>query len=371
MSFEVVKNSAVSLARSGKLGTSHGVIKTPFFMPIATQASVKGVTAAEMKNLASQILLSNTYHLWLRPGSDVVAEAGGLHQFMNWDGPILTDSGGYQVFSLAKIRKLKADGVEFQSHLNGETRFLSPEQAIEIQQQLGSDIMMVLDECSPYPCTRPEAEVAVNRTTDWARKCKLKHKGQNPELKQLLFGIVQGSVYKNLRLKSVGELKKIGFDGYAIGGLAVGEPVEEMYEVLNYLVPEMPKDRPRYLMGVGYPEQIVESVKRGVDMFDCVLPTRNARHGSIFVASEQGTEYLPGKFYEVVKIKNQQYTKDFSVLDNDCDCPACRGGYTKAYLRHLLIAKESLYIRLASLHNLRFYLKLMEDIRQSIQKGPL
>jgi len=344
-------------------------------MPIATAGAIKGLAATEMKRLGAQILLANTYHLWLRPGENVVAQAGGLHEFMKWDGPILTDSGGYQVFSLAKTRKLLPDGVEFQSHLDGERLFLSPAKAIEIQQALGSDIVMVLDECAPYPCTRPEAEAAVTRTTNWARECKTQnqkpkrnHKSEN----QKLFGIIQGSVYKDLRLQSAKELIELDFDGYAVGGLAVGEPAEEMFRVLDYLVPELPADKPRYLMGVGYPEQIVRAVQQGIDMFDCVLPTRNARHGSLFIKTEEsaavGKEYLPGQYYEVIKIENEQYRDDFSVLDENCNCPTCQAGYSRAYLLHLLTAKEPLYISLATAHNLNFYLHLMSELRRHISQ---
>ncbi|MFC1617767.1 tRNA guanosine(34) transglycosylase Tgt [Patescibacteria group bacterium] len=372
MSFKVFTKSDESLARLGKLETGHGDLQTPFFMPIATQGAIKGITSAELVSIGAQIALSNTYHLWLRPGEDIIAKAGGLHKFMRWNKPILTDSGGYQVFSLAKMRKLQSDGVEFQSHLNGEKRFLTPEKAIAIQHKLGSDIMMVLDECAPFPCTREQAEKAVTRTTNWGRISKLKIKSskeaQNPKSKT--FGIVQGSVYKDLRLKSARELVGLDFDGYAIGGLAVGEPEKNMYEVLDYTVPELPEAKPRYLMGVGYPHQIVEAVKRGIDMFDCVLPTRNARHGSLFIGGSE-KQLWEGESYAVLRIKNDKYKADFEVLDKNCDCPTCQAGYTRAYLRHLLVAKEPLYIRLATLHNLRFYLKLMAKIREQIKSGQL
>ncbi|EKD49164.1 MAG: hypothetical protein ACD_63C00249G0005 [uncultured bacterium] len=358
--FKLITKSSKSSARLGELTTNHGVIETPFFMPIATKASIKGLTVEELDMLGVQILLSNTYHLWLRPGEDIVKNAGGLHEFMKWDKLILTDSGGYQVFSLAKMRKISRDGVKFQSHINGEKKFLTPEKAIEIQQALGSDIMMVLDECAPYPCGRDDAKLAVERTSRWAEiSSKIEHSNQ------LMFGIVQGSTYKDLRLQSAKDLVALDFDGYAVGGLAVGEPVEKMYETLDYTVPELPKDKPRYLMGVGYPEQIVESVKRGIDMFDCVIPTRNARHGTIFVNLR---EIDKENFYNVIHIKNEKYKDDFSVLDESCDCPTCKAGYTKSYLRHLLVCEEPLYIRLATLHNLRFYIKLMEKIRNSIKQ---
>jgi len=370
MLFSVNLNSGKSSARCGSLETKDGVIQTPSFMPIATAGAIKGLGASDMKSLGAQVLLSNTYHLWLRPGEDTIAKAGGLHNFMKWSGPILTDSGGYQVFSLSKIRKVKPDGVEFQSHLDGSKLFLSPSKAIEIQQALGSSIMMVLDECVPYPCSRAEAEAAVKRTTDWARQCSQAKAGND----QKLFGIVQGSTYKDLRLQSAKDLITMDFDGYAVGGLAVGEPVDKMYEVLDYLVPELPESKPRYLMGVGYPEQIVESVKRGVDMFDCVLPTRNARHGSLFVETSDGEEtkakeYLPGRYYKTLRIENEKNKEDFSVLDPNCDCPTCRAGYSRAYLRHLLTAREPLYISLATAHNLRFYLRMMADLRTAIESG--
>ncbi|MFC1721397.1 tRNA guanosine(34) transglycosylase Tgt [Patescibacteria group bacterium] len=379
MSFSLQKSSAKSSARLGELELAHGQIATPFFMPIATQGAIKGLTTMEMKDLGAQILLANTYHLWLRPGEDVVAKAGGLQEFMKWDGPILTDSGGYQVFSLAKIRQIEDGGIEFQSHIDGSKRFLTPEKAIEIQQALSSDIMMVLDECVKFPCSRQEAEKAVERTSRWAKissnlKAQIKRESKiSNEKSQKLFGIVQGSTFKDLRLRSVKELVKLDFDGYAIGGLAVGEPAEEMYKVLDYLVPELPEDKPRYLMGVGYPEQIVESVKRGIDMFDCVLPTRNARHGSLFVSCESDAndtkEYLPGKFYCTIHIKNKANKEDFSVLDKNCACPTCQAGYSKAYLRHLLVAEEPLYVRLATAHNLNFYLRMMSKIREAIAKN--
>ncbi len=342
-------------ARSGTLKTSHGDIQTPFFMPIATAGAIKGLTTDEIKDLGGQILLSNTYHLHLRPGEDTVEKAGGLHKFMNWNGPILTDSGGYQIFSLAKIRKLKDDGVEFQSHLDGKKIFLTPEKAIEIQMKLGSDIIMVLDECPAADKDKKYVEKSLKLTTQWAARCKKFHESRDTEHESRLFGIVQGGMHPDLRKQSAKELVDIGFDGYAIGGLSVGEPNEVMYEMLDTTVPHLPKDKPRYLMGVGTPEDILEAVSRGIDMFDCVLPTRNARHGYLFTSTG------------IVRIKNEQYKEDFSPLDPNCDCYTCQN-FTKAYLRHLFMANEILSIRLNTLHNIAFYLNLMSDIRKAIEE---
>ncbi|PIZ72819.1 tRNA guanosine(34) transglycosylase Tgt [Candidatus Peregrinibacteria bacterium CG_4_10_14_0_2_um_filter_43_11] len=348
-------------ARRGTLKTAHGEIQTPFFMTIGTAGAVKGLLPSEVRALGGQIILSNTYHLHLRPGEDIVAKAGGLHKFMNWDGPILTDSGGYQVFSLAKIRKLKDDGVEFQSHLNGETIFLTPEKAIEIQMKLGSDIMMVLDECPAADADRTYVEKSLKLTTDWAKRCQtffIKNRRDAPWRVSTnpsgLFGIVQGGMHHDLRKQSAQQLVDIGFDGYAIGGLSVGEPNATMYNMIDATVPHLPTDKPRYLMGVGTPQDIVEAVERGIDMFDCVLPTRNARHGHLFTS--QG----------IVRIKNEQYKNDFTPLDPECQCLACTQ-FTKAYLRHLFMAKEILSLRLNTLHNVAFYLNLMKQIRAAIE----
>jgi queuine tRNA-ribosyltransferase len=355
-------------ARRGTLQTAHGEVQTPFFMTIGTVGAIKGILPEEVRQCGGEVVLSNTYHLHLRPGEDVVAKAGGLHKFMHWDGAILTDSGGYQVFSLSKIRKLKADGVEFQSHLDGKKIFLTPEKAIDIQLKLGSDILMCLDECAPYPSERKYVEKSIGLTSEWANRCKaFFSKAESSELRALsgsqlpapssllLFGIVQGGTYPDLREKSAKDLSEIGFDGYAVGGLAVGEPAKKMYEILDQTVPLLPEDRPRYLMGVGTPENILESVERGIDMFDCVLPTRNARHGYLFTSKG------------VVRIKNEQYREDFSPLDPECDCPVCKN-YTKAYLRHLYVANEYLSIRLNTLHNVAFYQTLMKGIRKSIEE---
>lgn len=339
-------------ARRGTLKTAHGEIQTPFFMTIGTVGAVKGLVPDEVRELGGQVILSNTYHLHLRPGEDTVEKAGGLHKFMNWDGPILTDSGGYQVFSLAKIRKIKNEGVEFASHLNGERIFLTPEKAIKIQQKLGSDIMMCLDECPPYPAEKKYVEKSLELTTQWAERCKI----ENSKLKiqNLLFGIVQGGMHPDLREKSAKQLIKIGFDGYAIGGLSVGEPNEMMYETLNNTIPHLPEGKPRYLMGVGTPKDILEAVERGIDMFDCVLPTRNARHGHMFTSKG------------IVRLKQAALKEDFTPLDPNCNCYTCKN-YTKAYLRHLYISKEILGVRLNTLHNVAFYLNLMKQIREAIE----
>ena len=368
--FKLEKNSGS--ARSGTLKTAHGEIKTPFFMSIATVGAIKGLTMNEVKEAGGQIVLSNTYHLHLRPGEDIVNRAGGLHKFMNWDGPILTDSGGYQVFSLAKMRKLKADGVEFQSHLDGRKIFLTPEKSIEIQMKLGSDIIMVLDECPAADKDKKYVEKSLKLTTEWADRCKKYHSKEIGNRKQntadsskigaescvfsptsLLFGIVQGGMHPDLRKQSAEELTAIGFDGYAIGGLSVGEPNEVMYKMINAVVPYLPEEKPRYLMGVGTPQDILEAVSRGVDMFDCVLPTRNARHGSLFTSKG------------VIRIKKEEFKEDFTPLDPNCNCHTCTN-YTKAYLRHLFVSNEILSLRLNTLHNVHFYLNLMSGIRNAI-----
>jgi len=383
--FKILKTSKKSRARLGKLKTLHGVVPTPFFMPIATKASVKTLDSADILNLGAEIILSNTYHLLLRPGMEIMKKAGGLHKFMNWGGPILTDSGGYQIFSLAKQRKITRDGAIFRSHIDGKQFTLTPELALEIQKNIGSDIAMILDVCAPYPATRKVAEEAARLTTAWAvRSKKIKNKNQ------LMFGIVQGSVYKDLRLQSARELMNLNFDGYAIGGLAVGEPRKDMFKILDYVIPELPAEKPHYLMGVGQPEEIVEAVRRGIDMFDCVLPTRNARHGLIYIwsprlslrggrkptkqspeiaaLSRQGGIARKDRFYDTLHITNEKFKKDFSPLDKNCSCPTCKN-YTRAYLRHLFIAGEPLGLRLATIHNVHFYLELMRKIRKAIRAG--
>ncbi|MBU1148498.1 tRNA guanosine(34) transglycosylase Tgt [Patescibacteria group bacterium] len=358
MSFVVSKKAKTSKARLGLLKTKHGVIRTPFFMPIATRGAVKTVSPQELSELGAQIVLSNTYHMMLRPGLPIIKKAKGLHNFMNWPGPILTDSGGYQVFSLAKFRKIKDQGVEFRDDVDGSQHLLTPKKVIEIQQALGSDIAMVLDECVGYPASRKKVAEAVRRTTLWAKETKnIKLKSKNK-----IFGIIQGSTYKDLRWQSLKEITALNFDGYAIGGLAVGEPPTKMYQVLDWLKDDLPEDKPRYLMGLGKPEQIVEAVKRGIDMFDCVIPTRNARHGMLYRFTGKS---LKGKFYDSFNIKLAKYRSDLKPIDQNCDCQTCQN-YSRAYLRHLFLTKESLGLRLATIHNLRFYLQLMERIRKSI-----
>ncbi|WP_416389609.1 tRNA guanosine(34) transglycosylase Tgt [Terrisporobacter glycolicus] len=353
--YELIKTCKQSGARLGRLHTPHGVIETPIFMPVGTQATVKAMTPEELKEIGSQIILSNTYHLYMRPGHDLVKEAGGLHKFMNWDRPILTDSGGFQVFSLGPLRKITEEGVHFRSHIDGSKHFISPEKAMEIQNALGSDIMMAFDECAPYPADRQYVKNSLERTTRWLRRCKEAHK--NTE-NQALFGIIQGGMYKDLREQSAKEILELDLPGYAVGGLSVGEPKPLMYEVLDYTVPLMPEDKPRYLMGVGSPDDLLEGVIRGIDMFDCVLPTRIARNGTAMTSQ--------GK----VVVRNAKYARDFTPLDPECDCYCCKN-YTKAYIRHLVKANEILAARLISTHNLRFLLKLMEDIRQAIMEDRL
>lgn len=339
-------------ARLGELKTPHGTVETPIFMPVGTQATVKTMTPEEVKEAGGRLILSNTYHLYLRPGHELIREAGGLHRFMNWDGPILTDSGGFQVFSLGPLRKVEDDGVRFRSHIDGSEHFFSPERAVEIQEALGSDIAMAFDECAPYPATREYALKALERTTRWARRCKEAHRRED----QSLFGIIQGGVYRDLREKSAAELVELDFPGYGIGGLSVGEPKYLMYEMLDYTVPLIPGEKPRYLMGVGSPDCLLEGVSRGVDMFDCVLPTRIARNGTVFTHT--------GKLV----VRNAEYARDFSPLDPECDCYACRN-FTRAYIRHLIKTNEVLGIRLTTIHNLHFVLRLMENIRRTIREG--
>lgn len=353
--YELIKTCKQTGARLGRLHTPHGVIETPIFMPVGTQATVKAMTPEELKEIGSQIILSNTYHLYMRPGHDLIERAGGLHKFMNWDKPILTDSGGFQVFSLGPLRKIKEEGVEFRSHLDGSKHFLSPEKATEIQNALGSDIIMAFDECAPYPADRQYVKNSLERTTRWLERCKAAHK--YPE-KQALFGIVQGGMYRELREQSAKEITAIDLPGYAIGGLSVGEPKDMMYEVLDYTVPLLPEDKPRYLMGVGSPDDLLEGVLRGIDMFDCVLPTRIARNGTAMTSQ--------GK----VVVRNASYAEDFTSLDPECDCYTCKN-YTKAYLRHLIKCNEILGARLLTIHNLRFLLKMMENVREAIKEDRL
>ncbi|MDO5041212.1 MAG: tRNA guanosine(34) transglycosylase Tgt [Peptoniphilus sp.] len=349
--FELIKKSKDCKARLGKITTDHGEIETPIFMPVGTRATVKTMTPEELKDLKAQIILSNTYHLFLKPGTDIIKKAGGLHKFMNWDRPILTDSGGFQVFSLADSRKISEEGVEFRSHIDGSKQFLSPEISIDIQNILGSDIMMCFDECAPYPSTYEYIENSMNRTTRWAKRCKEHHKNTD---RQALFGIVQGGMYKDLRKISAEALVELDFPGYAVGGLSVGEPLELMNEILDFTVDYLPADKPRYLMGVGTPDYLFEAVERGIDMADCVLPTRIARNGTVMTSH--------GKLV----IKNAQYKEDFTKLDPECDCYTCKN-YTRAYIRHLFNVDEILALRLATIHNLHFLINLMQGIREAIK----
>jgi queuine tRNA-ribosyltransferase len=349
---ELIKQDTASAARRGRLHTPHGTVETPVFMPVGTQATVKTLSPEEVKDLGAQIILSNTYHLYLRPGHDLVAEAGGLHRFMNWPGAILTDSGGFQVFSLSDLRKITEEGVKFRSHIDGSEHFLSPEKAMEIQNALGADIIMAFDECTPWPCEWKYAKDSLERTTRWARRCKEAHR--RPE-SQALFGIIQGSTFADLRRMSAEQIVSLDFPGYAVGGLSVGEPKELMHEMLEVTVPLMPVDKPRYLMGVGSPEDLIEGVWRGIDMFDCVLPTRIARHGTVFVPEGKLT------------VRNAEFARDFRPIQEDCDCYTCRN-YTRAYIRHLLKAEEMLGLRLCSIHNLRFLVRLMEQVRKALEE---
>ena len=342
-------------ARYGILHTPHGDVETPMFMPVGTLATVKGISPEELHAMNSQVILSNTYHLWLRPGEDIVAKAGGLHKFMNYDGPMLTDSGGFQVFSLGKTRKIEEEGVYFKSILDGSNLFLSPEKAIDIQNKLGADMIMSLDECAPYPCTYEYMKNSVERTIRWAKRGKEAHK--NTE-KQALFGIVQGGEFPELREYCAKALVEMDFPGYSIGGTSVGEPKDVMYKMVDDAIKWLPEDKPRYLMGVGNPIDLIECAMRGVDMFDCVLPTRVARHGALMTS--QGR----------ININNEKYKEDFTPLDPECDCYTCRN-YSRAYLRHLHKTDELFGKRLLSIHNVRFLLKLAEDIRQAIREDRL
>lgn len=359
LKFRVLQRDRNSKARAGIFETDHGTVETPIFMPVGTQGSVKAVNQSLLESeINARIILSNTYHLYLRPGTDILEKAGGLHKFMNWNRPILTDSGGFQVYSLAELRKLTSHGVEFKSHLDGSKHFFTPEKVISIQRSIGSDIMMPLDECTPYPCSYEYAKKSKELTSFWALLNKESFEKSVPLYghQQFLFGIVQGSVYKDLRESSARDLVNIGFDGYSIGGLAVGEPVESMYETVDFTTDQLPEDKPRYLMGVGRPENLLEAIERGVDMFDCVMPTRNARNSYLFTHNG------------ILSMRNAAYKDDFSPVDEECGCPLCRK-HTRAYLRHLFIAKEILALELASVHNLYFYLSLMQQARKNIKEG--
>ena len=338
-------------ARRGRLSTFHGEINTPTFMPVGTAGTVKGVFTRDLKETGSEIILGNTYHLMLRPGDKNIAEVGGLHNFMNWNMPILTDSGGYQVYSLSKLRKISDEGVTFKSHLDGEEVFLSPERSMEIQKNLNSDIVMAFDECTPYPSTHSEASKSMKLSMDWALRCKKSFEGRN-----LLFGIVQGSVYEDLRGDSVKALTDIGFDGYAVGGLAVGESQNQMFDVLNFTCPMLPVDHPRYLMGVGKPDDIIGAVSRGIDMFDCVLPTRSGRNGQAFTSTGP------------INIRNSKYKNSDMSLDEGSDNPICKE-YSAGYIHHLFNAKEMLGGMLLSLHNIYFYQNMMKEIRKAIEEN--
>lgn len=351
-SFELLKTDPNTRARFGRMTTAHGEVRTPVFMPVGTQGTVKAMTPDLLEEAGAEIILGNTYHLYLRPGHDLIRDHGGLHRFMHWDRPILTDSGGFQIFSLGPLRRITEEGVHFQSHIDGSKHFLSPEKAVEIQEALGSDIMMCFDDCTPYPADRAYAEKSMALTHRWAKRCREAKKSES----QALFGIVQGGVYKDLRKTSVEALGAIGFDGYAIGGLSVGEPKDLMLETLEATAPLLPAGQARYLMGVGTPEDIVEGVTRGIDLFDCVMPTRCARNGLLFTNR--------GK----VVIKNARYRTDQAPLDETCDCYTCRN-FSRAYLRHLFIAREILALLLNTIHNVRFYLALMERIRTALAGG--
>jgi queuine tRNA-ribosyltransferase len=375
--FELLGQDPTSKARRGRLTTTHGVVETPAFMPIGTQGSVKAVSPRELRELKAQIILGNTYHLFVRPGIDVIRHFGGLHRFMSWDGPILTDSGGYQVFSLAKLRKISDDGVTFQNHVDGTPAFISPETAMEIQAALGGDIAMILDECAPYPCEYDYAARSAEMTTRWAKRCKewtgrnvqrstrntqrstseSEISDQQPEIqRQLVFGIVHGATFDDLRKESSQTIVEIGFDGYAIGGVSVGEPEDEMMRAVEVSESFLPNDKPRYAMGLGTPPQLLEMIGRGMDMFDCVLPTRLARNGTAFTST--GT----------INIKNAEFALDKKPIEENCACQACRE-FTRGYIRHLVKAEEILGLRLITLHNLHFYLDLMSRAREAIENG--
>ncbi len=350
--------SGETRARRGTVHLNHGDVQTPAFMPVGTYGTVKGMLPRDIEAIGADIVLGNTFHLWLRPGTDIIDKFGGLHKFMHWDKPILTDSGGFQVFSLGAMRKITEEGVHFKSPIDGAKVFLSPEKSMQIQYSLNSDIVMQFDECTPYPATHDEAKKSLELSLRWGQRCLDEHKALGST--NALFGIVQGSMYPDLRQQSLKGLLEIGFDGYAIGGLSVGEPKDEMMDVLDYLPDDMPADKPRYLMGVGKPEDLVEGVRRGVDMFDCVMPTRNARNGHYFVTGDANNA-------GVVRIRNSQYREDTGSLDPECDCYTCQN-FSRAYLYHLNKCKEMLGAQLATIHNLRYYQRLMAGIRQAIEE---
>lgn len=355
--FKLIHKDKSCKARLGKLETSHGVVNTPVFMPVGTQATVKALSADDLKACDAEIILGNAYHLYLRPGLEIIEKAGGLHKFMGWDRPMLTDSGGYQVFSLATLRKLTSEGAEFSSHIDGSKHFLTPEKAMDIQGILGSDIMMILDECVHYPAARDYVEQSLKLTTSWARRSReyMNKRRRSGDWDQMLFGIVQGSTYQDLRKRAVEELLGIGFDGYAIGGVSVGEPKELIYEIAGYTAPLLPEDKPRYLMGVGMPPDILEAISLGVDMFDCVVPTRNGRNGQAFT------------FDGELQLRNAEYKEDFRPIDRECGCFTCKN-HTRSYIRHLFNTEELLGLRLVSLHNISFYVRLIQLSREAIGK---
>ena len=352
MQFELLKTDG--RARRGRLVFERGVVETPAFMPVGTYGTVKGMTPEELDDSGAHICLGNTFHLMLRPGTGIIRQHGDLHDFMNWDKPILTDSGGFQVFSLGDLRKITEEGVTFRSPINGEKILLTPEKSMEVQRDLGSDIVMIFDECTPYPATEQEARVSMEMSLRWAKRSKEAH-GDNPAA---LFGIIQGGMYEGPRDVSLAGLEAIGFDGYAIGGLSVGEPKEDMIRIIDHTAPQIPEDKPRYLMGVGKPEDLVESVRRGIDMFDCVMPTRNARNGHLFVTEG------------IVKIRNAKHRNDTSPLDEKCDCYTCKN-YSRSYLHHLDKCNEILGARLNTIHNLRYYQRVMQGLRDAIDAGTL
>ena len=361
VTYELIKECSRSGARLGRLHTPHGTFETPMFMPVGTQATVKTLSPEELYDMGSQVILSNTYHLFLRPGHELVKKAGGLHKFMNYKRGMLTDSGGFQVFSLGAMRKIKEEGVTFRSHIDGSRQFLSPEIATQVQEALGADIAMAFDECVENPAQHDYSKDSCERTTRWLKRCKaemarLKHEGISVNPDQLLFGINQGCTYADLRVEHMKQIAELELDGYAIGGLAVGEPTEVMYEMISQVEPHMPKDKIRYLMGVGTPGNIIEAVARGVDLFDCVMPSRNARHGHLFTMGG------------IINLNNAKYERDLRPIDPECSCPTCRR-HSRAYIRHLFKSGEMLAMRLCVMHNLWFYNTLMEKIRQSLEDG--
>jgi len=347
--FKIIKKDTKSNARRGVLLTPHGEIQTPVFMPVGTQGTVKAMKPEELIEVGTQIILANTYHLYLRPGDEIIKESGGIHKFMNWHKPILTDSGGFQIFSLSKLNKVSEEGVAFQSHIDGSKHFLTPERSIEIQNNLGADIIMAFDECTFYPVNYNTAKESMSLTIEWASRSKNAQKNKF----QALFGIVQGSIFSDLREHCTEEIIKIGFDGYAIGGLSVGEPKEEMFKIVKQISPLLPEDKPRYLMGVGTPDDLKECIKMGIDMFDCVIPTRNARNGKLFTSEGE------------INIKQNKYTRDYRPLDEKCDCYTCKN-YSRAYLRHLYMTNEILSSILNTTHNICFFHKIVKKIREEI-----